>query len=146
MKVIYVVHTTRGDVITTDREGMTLLENKGVVVGTHETTFIPGAWLEYTWPDLLPNRVAKEENDDVKFLTWQAKGRNAILNPFTTGGENPMPGRLYPNNLYIELYDDGEVGLEEWCLTIGNESEISTNLESLERKLFAYANDEGMIE
>lgn len=73
----------------------------------------------------------------VGFQKWQATGRYTDLN-YTGEIE---PGRIYEGDLYIQRGDDGD-----WCLTIGNDSELSDDLAALERKLYDWAVGEGYFE
>lgn len=56
------------------------------------------------------------------------------------GCDGPMPGRVYANDA---LYIEGTPG--NYCLTIGNHSESSDDLERLERQLYEFAVSEEAI-
>ena len=57
------------------------------------------------------------------------------------GNVRTVAGFVYDGDCYIELTEDGKFGL-----TICNESEVSNELETLERKLYQWAVDEQLFD
>ena len=81
------------------------------------------------------------------FKEFQATGRavadlrdDATIHAQLGDTDSPVPGRIYGDGLFIESDGGGR-----YCLTLGNSSRVSTNLESLERALYDFATLEGYI-
>lgn len=83
----------------------------------------------------------------LSFSEFQATGRNvADLStiPHCAAQELYGAGRVYLDDEWPLVIESGSApGL--WCLTIGNDSHESNDLQSLERKLYQFAVSEGYV-
>lgn len=80
------------------------------------------------------------------FKDFQATGRDvtdlgAIPEIAAQGDFEGRAGRVYHGELFLERHNKWQ-----YCLTLGNESRVSSNLPSLERDLFDWAVGEGYLE
>ncbi len=72
--------------------------------------------------------------------TWSDDLADAVGSAQWSDGK--ATGQIYLDCLYIESAEGIEGATGEWCLTLGRKIEFG-DLETLERKLYEWANSEG---
>lgn len=84
----------------------------------------------------------------MNFREFQATGRGVpdlrdddAVAPQLADSDTPLGGRVYLDGLFIERGEGGE-----YCLTIGNRSEIGKDLAVMERALYDFAITEGYVD